>query len=141
MAVGEDPAMPEVLGIDHVAVVAADLEAFCAYYDRLFGIRTHGDFVRDGRSLVRQVLIGGALISVHQAGNGTEPVALRPTVGSADICFRWSDDVETAIAHLQAHDVQIIAGPAPRRTADGMRAQSVYFRDPDQNLIELICAG
>lgn len=133
--------MPEVLGIDHVAIVAADLEALCAFYDRLFGIRVHGDFVRDGKSVVRQVLIGGALISMHQAGNGIEPVAHRPTVGSIDICFRWSEEVETAIAHLQAHDVRIIGGPAPRRTADGMRAQSIYFRDPDQNLVELICAG
>jgi catechol 2,3-dioxygenase-like lactoylglutathione lyase family enzyme len=133
--------MPEVLGLDHVAVVAADLEALCAFYDRLFGIRVHGDFVRDGRSIVRQVLIGGALLSIHQAGNGAEPVANRPTVGGGDICFRWSGDVESAIAHLKAHDVTVIAGPAPRKTADGLRAQSVYFRDPDENLLELICAG
>jgi catechol 2,3-dioxygenase-like lactoylglutathione lyase family enzyme len=134
--------MPEILGIDHVAVTAADLEATCAFYDRVFGIRVHMDFAPDGRSRVRQVLVGGALLSVHQAGAGEGLlVADRPTVGAIDLCFRWSDNVETAIAHLKAKGVEIIEGPAPRRTSDGMRAQSVYFRDPDQNLIELICAG
>jgi catechol 2,3-dioxygenase-like lactoylglutathione lyase family enzyme len=134
--------MPEILGIDHVAVTAADLEATCAFYDRVFGVRVHMDFAPNGRSRVRQILVGGALLSVHQSGADEGLlVADHPTVGAIDLCFRWSDNVETAIAHLKAKGVEIIEGPAPRRTADGMRAQSVYFRDPDQNLIELICAG
>jgi len=132
--------MPEVLGIDHVAFVAADLEALCGFYDRVFGVRIHGDFKRDSGSIVRQILVGGAMLSIHQAGNGMELVADRPTVGGADLCLRWSGDVESAQAHLLAKGVPVIFGPAPRRTADGLRAQSIYFRDPDQNLIELICA-
>jgi catechol 2,3-dioxygenase-like lactoylglutathione lyase family enzyme len=132
--------MPEILGIDHIAVTAADLEATCAFYDRVFGARTHVEHVRDGKVLLRQVLVGGALLSIHQAGNGLDLVANRPTVGAIDLCFRWSGDVGSAINHLRAAGVEVIAGPAPRRTADGMRAQSVYFRDPDQNLLELICA-
>ena len=27
----------------------------------------------------------------------------------------------------------------PRTSADGARGQSVYFRDPDANLLELLC--
>ena len=132
--------MPEVLGIDHVAIAAADLEALCGFYDRVFGVRVHGDFKRESGSVVRQILVGGALLSIHQAGNGVEPVADHPTVGGADLCLRWSGDLGSAQAHLQAKGVAIVFGPAPRRTADGLRAQSIYFRDPDQNLIELICA-
>jgi catechol 2,3-dioxygenase-like lactoylglutathione lyase family enzyme len=132
--------MPEVIGIDHVALVATDLEALCGFYDRVFGVRVHGDFKREGRSIVRQILVGGALLSIHQAGNGAEPVAHSPTVGGADLCLRWSGDLESAQTHLLAKGVPVVFGPAPRRTADGLRAQSVYFRDRDQNLIELICA-
>jgi catechol 2,3-dioxygenase-like lactoylglutathione lyase family enzyme len=132
--------MPEILGIDHVAVTAADLEATCAFYDRVFGARTHVEHVRDGQVLVRQILVGGALLSIHQTGNGVDLVADRPTVGAIDLCFRWSGDVGSAVNHLRTAGVEVIAGPAPRRTADGMRAQSVYFRDPDDNLLELICA-
>ena len=131
--------MPEVLGIDHVAMTVADLEATCAFFDRLFGVRVHVEQVVEGRVLLRQILVGGALLSIHQAGNGAELVAQRPTVGSVDLCLRWSDDAQSAADHLRAKGVEVIAGPSPRRTADGMRAQSVYFRDPDQNLMELIC--
>ena len=130
--------MPQILSFDHVAITVADLEATCAFYDRLFGVRTVNEFVRDGRMLLRQILVGGAMFSVHQAGNGVAPIALRPTAGSADICFRWSGDIESAAAVLRDNGVEIIEGPAPRKTADGLRAQSVYFRDPDQNLMELM---
>jgi catechol 2,3-dioxygenase-like lactoylglutathione lyase family enzyme len=64
--------MPHVLGIDHVAFAAHDLEATCTFYDRLFGSRTHLDYAPHGKSLVRQIALGGALLSIHQAGNGLE---------------------------------------------------------------------
>jgi catechol 2,3-dioxygenase-like lactoylglutathione lyase family enzyme len=76
--------MPHVLGIDHVAFAARDLEATCAFYDRLFGARTHLDYAPEGASLVRQIALGGALFSIHQAGNGLDLVATQPTVGGAD---------------------------------------------------------
>jgi hypothetical protein len=60
-----------------------------AFYDRLFGVRVHLDYAPDGKSLVRQIAMGGALLSIHQAGNGLELAARRPTVGGADICLRW----------------------------------------------------
>jgi catechol 2,3-dioxygenase-like lactoylglutathione lyase family enzyme len=58
--------MPHVLGIDHIAFATADLEATYAFYDRLFGARIHLDYAPDGRSLVRQIAVGGALLSIHQ---------------------------------------------------------------------------
>ena len=86
--------MPHVLGIDHVAFAAADLEATCAFYDRLFGARTHLEYAPDGRSLVRQIALGGALLSVHQEGLGpaeddwtrpisrhSPPLRVRPSAG------------------------------------------------------------
>jgi catechol 2,3-dioxygenase-like lactoylglutathione lyase family enzyme len=36
--------------------------------------------------------------------------------------------------------IEIIAGPVPRRTADGFASHSIYFRDPDGNLLELMVA-
>ena len=35
-------------------------------------------------------------------------------------------------------DVEVIEGPVPRPAADGRPGQSVYFRDPDGNLLELL---
>ena len=132
--------MPHVLGLDHVAFAARDLEATCAFYDRLFGARTHLDYAPEGRSLVRQIALGGALLSIHQAGNGLDLVAAHPTVGGADVCLRWSGTIDSALDLLRAHQVAVIEGPSPRRTADGFAAHSVYFRDPDGNLLELMAA-
>jgi catechol 2,3-dioxygenase-like lactoylglutathione lyase family enzyme len=132
--------MPHILGIDHVAFAAHDLEATCAFYDRLFGARTHLDYAPDGKSLVRQIALGGALLSIHQAGNGLELVARQPTVGGADICLRWSGNIESAIDLLRAHEITIVDGPSRRRTADGLPALSIYFRDLDGNLLELMAA-
>jgi catechol 2,3-dioxygenase-like lactoylglutathione lyase family enzyme len=132
--------MPHILGIDHIAFAARDLEASCAFYDRLFGARTHLDYAPEGASLVRQIALGGALLSIHQAGNGLDLVATHPTVGGADICLRWSGTIDTAAELLHRHGIAIVDGPSRRRTADGVPARSVYFRDPDGNLLELMAA-
>ena len=109
-------------------------------YDRLFGARTHSDYAPEERSLVRPIALGGTLLSIHWAGNGLELVAKHPTVGGADICLCWSGTIESAADLLHARDVPIIDGPSHRRTVDGLPALSVYFRDPDGNLLELMAA-
>jgi catechol 2,3-dioxygenase-like lactoylglutathione lyase family enzyme len=69
-----------------------------------------------------------------------ELVANRPTVGGADICLRWSGSIESAAELLRQHAVAIVDGPSRRRTVDGLASHSVYFRDPDGNLLELMAA-
>jgi catechol 2,3-dioxygenase-like lactoylglutathione lyase family enzyme len=128
----------QVSGIDHVAITVADLDASCAFYRELFGARTVREHAPDGKVRVRQIAIGGALLSVHQSGNGLELVAKRPTIGAADICFRWTGNIKSAVSLLHEHGIAIVEGPTPRRTAGDLPSQSVYFRDPDGNLIELM---
>lgn len=132
--------MASVIGIDHVVLTAADLEATCAFYDRLFGIKTHAEYTKDRKTVVRQIAIGGAVLSIHQQGNGVEPVAKNPTVGGADICFHWGGTIQSAIDLLNRNDIRIVEGPARRRTADGKPSKSIYFRDLDGNLLELMAA-
>jgi catechol 2,3-dioxygenase-like lactoylglutathione lyase family enzyme len=57
--------------------------------------------------------------------------------GNSDLCFRWAGTAEEAVAHLVAHRVQVEEGPVERQGAQG-RGRSVYFRDPDGSLLELI---
>jgi catechol 2,3-dioxygenase-like lactoylglutathione lyase family enzyme len=137
---GTEWRMGGVRGFDHVAITVADMEATCRWYAALFGARPVNDFMDGGRVLVRQIAFGGALLSVHPSGNGLDLVARRPTVGAADICFRWEGTIESAVVLLREHGVDIVEGPTPRRTADGLPSQSVYFRDPDGNLLELMAA-
>ena len=65
-------------------------------------------------------------------------VARQPLPGSTDICFRWGGDIAAAKQLLESRGVEIIEGPAPRVSADGKPASSVYFRDPDGSLMEFI---
>jgi catechol 2,3-dioxygenase-like lactoylglutathione lyase family enzyme len=58
--------------------------------------------------------------------------------GTLDVCFRWEGTIEEAVAHLNAAGIEIIEGPAPRWAVDGVLGQSVYFRDPDGNLLEFL---
>jgi catechol 2,3-dioxygenase-like lactoylglutathione lyase family enzyme len=90
------------------------------------------------RQNVRQIALGNTVSSIYQAGNGLELVARHPTTGAADICWRWNGSIESALALLTGHGIEVIEGPTPRRTADGLSSVSVYFRDPDGNLLELM---
>ena len=45
---------------------------------------------------------------------------------------------EDAVKLLESHGVAVEEGPVPRPAADGEIGRSVYFRDPDGNLLELL---
>ncbi len=77
-------------------------------------------------------------LSVHHAAAPAAPHAAAPTPGSADICFRFRGLIDDAAAMLTGADVEVVDGPVPRLAADGSRGASVYCRDPDGNLIELL---
>ncbi|REJ35546.1 MAG: VOC family virulence protein, partial [Bacillota bacterium] len=71
-----------------------------------------------------------------QQGREFEPKAARPTPGSADLCFLTTVPLSDVVAHLQSAGVAIVEGPVQRTGATGP-ILSVYFRDPDGNLIEV----
>ena len=56
--------------------------------------------------------------------------------GSADFCLISTTPIDKVIAELEAHGVGIEQGPVARAGATGP-ITSVYFRDPDQNLVEV----
>jgi catechol 2,3-dioxygenase-like lactoylglutathione lyase family enzyme len=75
-------------------------------------------------------------INLHQAGREYEPKALRPTPGSADLCHITTLPLADVMIHLAEQGVAIEEGPVERTGANGT-ILSVYFRDLDQNLIEV----
>ena len=117
--------------LDHVVLTVRDIDATCAFYTRVLGMdaRTFGD----GR---RSLHFGAAKINLHQQGREFEPKAATPVPGSADICLITSTPLGEVTGHLLECGVEIIEGPVQKTGATGP-ILSVYFRDPDGNLIEV----
>lgn len=127
-----------ICGIDHVAITVADLNATCEFYVHVLGARVEEAYEIGGRIAVKRVAFGQAILNIHQQGNAVDLVARQPMPGSTDICFRWDGAIDAAKAQLESRGVTVIEGPVARTSADGMPGQSVYFRDPDGNLVELL---
>jgi catechol 2,3-dioxygenase-like lactoylglutathione lyase family enzyme len=117
--------------LDHLVLTVADIAKTCEFYERILGMET----VTFGAGR-KALSFGQQKINLHQAGQEFEPKAARPTPGSGDLCFITSTPVATVIEHLKKTGVAIEEGPVPRTGATGP-IQSVYFRDPDGNLIEV----
>lgn len=117
--------------LDHLVLTVRDIAATCAFYTQVMGMSvvTFGA----GR---KALAFGQQKINLHEAGREFEPKAERPTPGSADLCFIADGRLDDVIAHLNAHEVPIAEGPVQRTGALGP-IRSVYFRDPDLNLIEV----
>jgi catechol 2,3-dioxygenase-like lactoylglutathione lyase family enzyme len=117
--------------LDHLVLTVADLDATAEFYTRVLGMEA----VTFGAGRVA-LTFGRSKINLHRAGHEFEPKARRPTPGSADLCLIAADPLERVIEELAAQDVPIEEGPVERTGAAGP-IRSVYFRDPDQNLIEV----
>lgn len=117
--------------LDHLVLTVRDVEATCRFYSTVLGM----EVVSFG-SGHRALAFGHQKINLHQAGHEYLPHAANPLPGSADLCFISAIPLSSVLDHLRACDVPVLEGPVERTGATG-RIRSVYFRDPDQNLIEI----
>jgi catechol 2,3-dioxygenase-like lactoylglutathione lyase family enzyme len=119
--------------LDHLVIAVSDWERSNAFYGAVLGAEVVD--LGDGRCAYA---IGGQRLNVHGPGSQPFPVArerVRP--GNSDLCFVWPGPAADAVAHLERHGVEVEEGPVPRQGARG-EGTSVYFRDPDGSLLELI---
>lgn len=117
--------------LDHFVLTVKDIAATCDFYSKALGMQvvTFGE----GR---KALTFGSQKINLHEQGKEFDPKAHSPMPGSGDICLITSLALPEVIAHLNACKVEIIDGPVKRTGAVGVLL-SVYFRDPDLNLIEV----
>jgi catechol 2,3-dioxygenase-like lactoylglutathione lyase family enzyme len=121
----------KVDSIDHVVFTVKDINTTCEFYTKVLGMEviTFGQ----GR---KALAFGSQKINLQHLGRESTLIAEKPTPGSADICFVTSVSVSNVIAHLNACGVRLVGGPVEREGARGSMT-SVYFRDPDLNLVEV----
>jgi len=119
--------------LDHCVIAVTDWERSNRFYVDVLGAELLE--LEKGRFAYR---FGEQQLNVHGPGSTPHPRAADPVrPGNSDLCFRWPRPIEEAAAHLAAHGVEIEEGPVERQGARG-RGRSVYFRDPDGTLLELI---
>lgn len=121
----------KVRAIDHVVLTVRDIDRTVSFYQRALGM-THLRFGEGRHALA----FGDQKLNLHQAGREFEPKAAAPTPGAIDVCLLTDEPLDEVMAHLRATGVAIELGPVAKT---GARAplRSIYFRDPDGNLIEV----
>ena len=130
---GSDPAEEREIELDHVVIAVSDWERSNAFYRDVLG----AELVQldKGRVAYR---FGGQQLNVHGPGSEPYPRAADPVrPGNSDVCFVWDGPIEAAVEHLRTRGVEVELGPVERIGAGGT-GTSVYFRDPDGSLLELI---
>jgi len=121
----------KIKSLDHLVITASDLQATIDFYTRVLGM-AHVAF---GDNL-HAVHFGDQKFNIHDAATDVSPKAENIVPGSEDFCLISETPVSQVIHHLIACSVAIEEGPVTRSGAAGT-LESVYFRDPDGNLVEV----
>lgn len=118
--------------LDHCVVHVSDWVRSNAFYAEVLG----AEVVPVGAGFAYR--FGEQQLSLHGPGMTPVPVARLPVApGGSDLCFVWPGTADEAAAHLARCGVVVELGPVPRNGARGP-GRSVYFRDPDGSLLELM---
>lgn len=132
-----------IAAIDHWVLVVKNLEATFAFYRKL-GLEAGWQERPGGRGTRPIIRISETqklnLYVVDRYEIESPTFAPGYAMGSADFCLRWEGTVQEAQDFLKRAGVQVLDGPVARSGALGP-GTSLYVRDPDDNLIELMTYG
>ena len=117
--------------LDHLVLTVASIEASCDFYARVLGMDVSQ--FGEGRTALS---FGQQKINLHEVGKEFVPRAAHATAGSGDLCLVSAIPLDYVVRHLDNCEVTIIEGPVAKTGATGP-IRSVYFRDPDGNLVEV----
>lgn len=122
-----------IVRLDHFVLTVRDIPRTIEFYTRILGM----DEVTfaEGRKALR---FGDQKINLHAADRPVDPNVRHATPGSADFCLILEEDIDEVASAISSAGVRIILGPVVRTGALGAM-RSIYFYDPDENLVELAC--
>jgi catechol 2,3-dioxygenase-like lactoylglutathione lyase family enzyme len=124
-----------IKSLDHLVLTITDSDATRRFYEHGLGMTWTTFETAEGQA--REALaFGTQKINIHHAGREFEPKATHPTPGSADFCLLTDTPVTDLAHHMTSLGYPTIEGPTPKTGATGPLT-SIYFQDPDGNLIEI----
>lgn len=117
-----------ITSIDHIVLTVRDIDRAAEFYARVLKmeVTTFGE----GRRALR---FGNQKINLQTLGQETRNFA---GIGSGDLCLVTKMATDALLAHLAAEGVEVLEGPVQKSGAQGP-ITSVYFNDPDGNLVEV----
>jgi catechol 2,3-dioxygenase-like lactoylglutathione lyase family enzyme len=121
----------KIRAIDHFVLVVLSMEATVEFYTRVLGV--------DAREMTPgrwALYFGSQKINLQQLHLNVDPQTRHPSRGAGDFCLLTDTPIAEVVSALQKHGVKIINGPVQRSGATGP-ILSVYFYDPDENLVEV----
>ena len=120
----------KIKNLDHIVITTQDIEASLHFYVDILGMEL------DDNNNRYAVKFGSQKFNLHRGKAEFLPAAKNVTFGSADLCLIAEGSIEEIEAELKAKGVPIELGIVPRTGANGP-IDSIYLRDPDENLVEI----
>ncbi|XP_062939075.1 glyoxalase domain-containing protein 5 [Cynocephalus volans] len=117
--------------LDHIVMTVKSIKDTTTFYSKILGME-----VTTFKGNRKALCFGDQKFNLHEVGKEFEPKAAHPVPGSLDICLITKMPLEEMIQYLKACNLPIEEGPVLRTGAKGP-IMSIYFRDPDRNLIEV----
>ena len=123
--------------IDHVVVNCRDVEAMADWYERVLGFEREEFF-----GPIRRIALkfGQQKVNLRPSGASNWMTGEVDPPGALDLCFITDGPIGAAIERLGTQGIDIIHGPVAQRGALG-EMTSIYFRDPEGNLLEIASYG
>lgn len=124
----------QIVNLDHMVLTVNDLEKSKNFYHEIVGLPIISEQTDETHA---SLICGNSLLRLRQVDNSVKAiVAGNLTPGSFDFCLESSDTIDDVISSLKKKDVKIEQGPVVKHGFKG-KMMSVYFRDPDGNLVEI----
>ena len=119
-----------IVAFDHIVLVVADVRRTRAFYETVLGMEA-----REERAGKWSLYFGDSKISLQDAASVPD-IARNTKPGTGNFCLICDDEISAVLKRLARNDVPVVAGPDQRSGALGTLL-SVYFHDPDGNLVEV----
>ena len=116
--------------LDHLVITTQDLEKCLHFYVDILGMEL------DDSNNRYAVKFGNQKFNIHHRKAEFLPAARNVTYGSQDICLIAQGDINEIKAEIEAKGWPVELGIVQRTGACGAM-DSIYLRDPDENLIEI----